>query len=190
MKVRHIILLLLLFFTTSAVNAQKFAVKSNLLSAVNGSLNAGVEYAVGTKYTVELTGSVRPWDRKEKYVNRYWYAQPEFRYWTCQKFNGHFFGAYMNGGEFNVGGKKLIFGMFPSLNEHRYEGWLIGAGMTYGYHWMLDRHWNIETSVRVGYEYVNYDKYKCPRLCAKHLKADHTHYVGPTSAAISIVYLF
>lgn len=190
MKIWRFILSLILLATISEANAQKIAVKSNTLAAVNGSLNAGVEYAAGLKYTVELTGSVRPWSRQNRYVNRYWYVQPEFRYWTCQKFNGHFFGAYMNGGEFNVAGKKLPFGMFPSLNEHRYEGWLMGTGITYGYHWMLHRHWNIETSVSVGYEYVNYNKYKCPRLCSKLVKSDHTHYFGPSRASISIVYLF
>ena len=112
MKTRYVLSCLLLGGALS-VSAQKTAVKSNLLSAANGALNAGVEYAFGLKSTFDLSGSIRPWKRTEGYVNKYWLIQPEYRYWTCQKFNGSFWGAYLNGAQFNVGGKKMPFGLFP-----------------------------------------------------------------------------
>lgn len=169
MKTRYVLSCLLLGGSLS-VSAQKTAVKSNLLSAANGALNAGVEYAFGPKSTFDLSGSIRPWKRTEGYVNKYWLIQPEYRYWTCQKFNGSFWGAYLNGAQFNVGGKKMPFGLFPWLKEHRYAGWLAGGGISYGYHIMLNRHWNIEVSVGVGYEYIDYKKYKCPDVCAELLE--------------------
>lgn len=89
MKTRYVLSCLLLGSALS-VSAQKTAVKSNLLSAANGALNAGVEYAFGPKSTFDLSGSIRPWKRTEGYVNKYWLIQPEYRYWTCQKFNGSF----------------------------------------------------------------------------------------------------
>ena len=116
--------------------------------------------------------------------------QPEYRYWTCQKFNGSFWGAYLNGAQFNVGGKKMPFGLFPWLKEHRYAGWLAGGGISYGYHILLNRHWNIEVSVGVGYEYIDYKKYKCPDVCAELLEKGHYHYFGPSKASLSIVYIF
>ena len=189
MKTRYILSCLLLGGALS-VSAQKMAVKSNLLSAANGALNAGVEYAFGSKSTFDLSGSIRPWKRSEGYVNKYWLIQPEYRYWTCQKFNGSFWGAYLNGAQFNVGGKKMPFGLFPRLKEHRYAGWLAGGGISYGYHIMLNRHWNIEVSVGVGYEYIDYKKYKCPDVCAELLEKGHYHYFGPSKASLSIVYIF
>ena len=45
MKTRYVLSCLLLGGALS-VSAQKMAVKSNLLSAANGALNAGVEYAL------------------------------------------------------------------------------------------------------------------------------------------------
>jgi len=27
--------------------------------------------------------------------------QPEYKYWTCQKYNGLFWGGYLNGAQFN-----------------------------------------------------------------------------------------
>ena len=75
MKTRYILSCLLLGGALS-VSAQKTAVKSNLLSAANGALNAGVEYAFGPKSTFDLSGSIRPWKRTEGYVNKYWLIQP------------------------------------------------------------------------------------------------------------------
>lgn len=189
MSIRYIFPALLLCIATAGP-AQQMAVKSNLLSAANGALDAGVEYALGPKSTFDLSGSIRPWKRSEGYVNRYWLIRPEYRHWTCQKFNGTFWGAYLNGAQFNVGGKKMPFGLFPWLKEHRYAGWLAGAGISYGYHWMPDRHWNIEAAIGVGYEYIDYKKYKCPDVCSELLKAGRYHYFGPSRASVSIVYLF
>jgi len=58
MKTRYVLSCLLLGSALS-VSAQKTAVKSNLLSAANGALNAGVEYAFGPKSTFDLSGSIR-----------------------------------------------------------------------------------------------------------------------------------
>ena len=57
MKNRYVLSCLLLGSALS-VSAQKTAVKSNLLSAANGALNAGVEYAFGLKSTFDLSGSI------------------------------------------------------------------------------------------------------------------------------------
>lgn len=154
------------------------------------SFRRGVSYAIGNKSTVELTGSLRPWKRSEEYVNRYWLLQPEYKYWTCQKYNGFFWGGYLNGGQFNIGGKKLPFGIFSQLKRHRYEGWLAGGGISCGYHWMLNDHWNIETSVGVGYEFIHYRQYNCVDKCAKLREEGKYHYVGPSKASISLIYLF
>ena len=68
--------------------------------------------------------------------------------------------------QFNVGGKKLPFGIFADLKKYRYEGWLIGGGISCGYHWMLNDHWNVETSLGVGYDFIRYKQYNCVRKCA------------------------
>lgn len=123
---RYFITLLILFGCLDGYS-QKVAVRLNALPATDGAFGAGVSYGIGNKSTVELVGSLRPWKRSEMYVNRYWLIQPEYKYWTCQKFNGFFWGGYLNGAQFNVGGKKLPFGIFADLKKYRYEGWLIGG---------------------------------------------------------------
>lgn len=171
-------------------HSQKVAVRVNALPAIEGALEAGVSYAIGNKSTVELTGSLRPWKREEKYVNRYWLIQPEYKYWTCQKFNGFFWGTYLNGAQFNIGGEKLPFGIFAGLKKYRYEGWLAGGGISVGYHWMLNDHWNIETSLGVGYDFIRYKQYNCVKKCAGLRDKGDYHYIGPSKASISLVYLF
>ena len=129
---RYFITLLILFSCLDGYS-QKVAVRLNALPATDGAFGAGVSYGIGNKSTVELAGSLRPWKRSEMYVNRYWLIQPEYKYWTCQKFNGFFWGGYLNGAQFNVGGKKLPFGIFADLKKYRYEGWLIGGGISCGH---------------------------------------------------------
>ena len=67
-------LLLFLFLSVGWLHcrSQRVAVSVNALPAIDGAFEAGVSYAIGNKSTVELTGSLRPWKREEKYVNRYW----------------------------------------------------------------------------------------------------------------------
>ena len=79
---------------------------------------------------------------------------------------------------------------FGQLKEHRYEGWLVWAGIAYGYHWMLGRHWSVEAEIGIGYVYTQADKYECPR-CGEQLENNKPHhYVGPTKAEENIIYVF
>lgn len=182
------ILLLLSQFLFLFVSGQTVAVKSNLFSAVNGAFNGGLEYALGNKSTLDLSGSIRPWKRSGDYVNRYWLIQPEYRYWICQKFNGSFWGVYLNGAQFNIGGKKIPFGLLSQLKEHRYSGWLAGGGISYGYHFLLNNRWSLDASIGLGYEYIDFKKYTCPNVCSRLQNKDSHHYFGPAKASVSIVY--
>ncbi len=44
---------------------------------------------------------------------KHWLVHPEFRYWLCERFNGHFFGVHLLGGEYNISKVKLPFGPGP-----------------------------------------------------------------------------
>lgn len=87
-------------------------------------------------------------------------------------------------------GKNSPFGIFADLKKYRYEGWLIGGGISCGYHWMLNDHWNVETSLGVGYDFIRYKQYNCVRKCAGLRNKGQYHYIGPSKASVSLVYLF
>ena len=163
-------------------------VKSNLLYDATTTFNLGLEIGLSRKWTLELPVNYNPWTfsggKKIKDVM----VQPEGRYWLCERFNGHFFGVHAHYGVYNAGGIDLPFNMFPGFKESRYEGYLVGGGVSYGYQWMLGNHWNIEATVGVGYAYLDYDKYRCGN-CGEFIRKGKDNYFGPTKIGLSIIYL-
>ena len=169
-----------------AAVAQNVALKTNLLYWSTVTPNLGLEASIARKHTVQLFYGLNPWEPSGGESLKHWVVQPEYRYWFCEAFNGWFLGVHLMGGEFNVGEVDLPFGLLDDLSTHRYEGWYAGGGVTAGYQWPLSRHWNLEASLGVGYDYIRYDKFKC----GEKLKSSHANYFGPTKLAISVLYVF
>lgn len=185
--------LALMLLVPAALRAQRVAVKTNLLYWATTTPNMGAELALGRRHTLSLHYGLNPWShtRPDGTVRqlRHWQLQPEWRWWPCQKFAGHFLGVHATGGEFNMGGVDLPFGLWSKLETHRYEGWNLGAGLTYGYQWVLARHWNLEASLGVGYSYIKYKDFSCHECGERHADG-HRNYFGPTKAALSVMYVF
>ena len=175
----------------SAAYGQKIALKTNAIYWATTTLNLGIEASLGRKHSVQLFYGLNPWKQSggDQTSLRHWLLMPEYRYWFCQSFNGWFIGAHLMGGEFNMASVDLPFGVFNELEDHRYEGWYAGGGITAGYQWPLSKHWNIEASLGIGYDYIKYDKFRCGE-CGERLKSDHTNYFGPTKLALSVLYIF
>lgn len=173
--------------------AQKVAIKTNLLYDATTTINLGMEFRIAEKWTMDISGNYNPWTFANNMKWKHWLVQPEFRYWTCRRFGGNFFAAHLLGAQYNVGnipGLPDFLGTnFSSLSDHRYEGYMIGAGIAYGYAFMLSEHWNLELEIGLGYIYSWYDIYQCPR-CGELLGSNDHHYFGPTKAAINLVFLF
>lgn len=167
----------------------QIALKSNLLYDAATTPNLGVEVGLTKKTTAQVFYGLNPWKYSDTKQTRHWVLMPEYRWWTCSRFNGHFFGIHAMGGEFNLQGVKDPLKVFSDLKHNRYEGWYVGGGITYGYQWILSKHWNLEGSLGVGYDYIQYKKYECG-VCGTFAKRDHTNYVGPTKLCLSIEYLF
>mgnify|MGYP002495973079 CR=1 FL=1 len=68
------------------------------------------------------------------------------------------------------------------------QGNLAGFGFSYGYQWILSPHWSIEGTLGIGYAHLHYSKYPC-KECGKRLSVNNRNYLGPTRAAVSIIYL-
>lgn len=185
--------LFLIMASTFTVHAQKAAVKTNLLYDATATINLGAEFSLSPKWTIEASGNYNPWTFSDNKKWKHWMVQPAARYWLCEKFNGNFFGFHLHGGQYNIGNVDLNFKMLgtnlKNLKDYRYEGWFVGFGVSYGYSWILAKHWNIEAEIGFGYAYTKYDKYDCP-TCGEKLGRSNRNYVGPTKAAISLVYLF
>ena len=190
--------LLLFIIVVSCVSqefyAQKVAVKTNLLSDALLNPNLGIEVGLAPKWTLEVDGQFNAWTLSGDKRWKHWAVQPEIRYWLCDRFSAHFFGFHLHGGQYNIGGFdgriNLLGTDARKLKDSRYQGGFVGAGVAYGYAWILGRHWNLEAEVGFGYSYTRYDRFRCTG-CGKKVEVNKPHhYVGPTRVAINLVYLF
>ena len=194
MKIKFLTAALLGAFCCIHTSAQDIAVKTNLLYDATLTINVGAEMQVAPKWSVDLSGNYNPWTLSGGKKWKHWMIQPEARYWFCQPLGGHFVGLHLLGGEYNIGhlghGFKFLNNDAHALADHRYQGWFAGAGIAYGYSWLLGKHWNLEAEIGIGWAYTRYDTFEC-KGCGRKVRANKAHnYVGPTKAALNLVYVF
>ena len=191
---KKIYLLMVALLLPTCALSQQFALKTNVLSDAFLNINIGGEIMLAPKWSLEAEGQFNGWTLSHPRRWKHWAIQPEVRYWLCDAYSGHFFGAHVHGGQYNMGGFDGWYHLFGTdagkLSESRYQGWFAGLGVSYGYAWILNRHWNLEAEIGLGYSYTKYDKFAC-KGCGKKTETDKVHhYAGPTRLAFNIVYIF
>lgn len=191
-KILLTLALLSAVFATTELQAQKVALKTNLLyGGYTYTPNLSLELALGKKSTIELGGGYNPWhhngtiESNKKLVH--WLGQAEYRYWFCEKFNRHFLGLHVLGTQYNIAEHKLPLLFGDNSQQYRFEGWGAGVGISYGYQWFLGKRWSIEATIGVGYAHLEYDKFygnKCGLLIGRETR----DYFGPTKAGVSLIF--
>ncbi|MCC8036083.1 MAG: DUF3575 domain-containing protein [Rikenellaceae bacterium] len=182
-NLRKLIPVALLFLLPVIANGQKIGVKSNLLYDATATVNLGFEAALGHKTTLDISGNYNGWSFGDARW-RHWLIQPEFRYWLCERFEGHFLGLHGHYAQYNVGGINLN----DNMNNNRYQGYLYGAGLSYGYQWVVGKRWNLEATVGAGYARM-FDR-KIPLAeCGEMVRKKHYNYWGPTKIGLSFIYI-
>lgn len=187
-----------LAFAGSA-SAQKVAVKTNSLYWMTATPNIGFEFALADRWTFEVAGGYNPWtfDKEENIKAKHFLVTPEFRYWFCESFQGHFIGVNGNYTQFNASGIHVpaVFykvasndSFLADLQLARSEGWAAGAGITYGYAAPISRRWNIEFTIGLGWWYTAYDKFES-RPCGLFNESVSKHVFGPTDLGLSFIYM-
>ena len=142
---KRIIISLVALLMPCALFAQKVALKTNLPHLATVTPNLALEIGLGSRTTLDLYGAFNNFDlMKDNTKWHHWLAQPELRFWTCEKFDGLFFGLHAMGGQFNVGGLKLPplaytwkENVMANLPDFRYQGWFLVGGVSVGYQWIL-----------------------------------------------------
>lgn len=185
---RFILAFCVILATTGIASAQNFGIKTNFMHWATTTPNIGAEIAFNRKYTMEIGYGLNRFTFENNKKAHHWIVQPELRYWLCESFNGHFFGFHGIVGEFNIGGIDVPLGRLKKFKNNRYEGFTYGAGLSYGYQWVLSKRWNFECNIGGGYVYIDYDKYPCV-ICGTKLNSGDYHYFGVTKAAVSLIYL-
>lgn len=192
-KLLGIVITAVLLLAAVPAGAQKVALKTNMLYWATGTINLSVETALAPKVTLDITGTGNPFVFGDRELNRklwHWTVQPEARFWHWAAFNGGFIGVHATTGSYSAGGIEIPLGIFPEFKNYRYEGWMAGLGVSYGWQWYLGPHWNLEATFGFGYLYLEYNKFTCAR-CGDLQEANVVrHYFGPTKIGVSFSYLF
>ena len=189
---KSLCILILLFGAAVGAKGQNVSIKTNLLADAALSPNLGVDVQLAPQWSFDLSGQYNNWKVHEMRW-KHWFVQPEARYWFNHALTKHFIGLHLIGGQFNLGNIKnnltILGANFSGLSDYRYQGWAAGVGVAYGYAFPLARHWNLELEVGVGYAYMAYDRFACVK-CGNVAENNSRHYVGPTKAALNLVYVF
>ena len=118
--------------------------------------------------------------------------QPEARYWLCEVFNRSFLGLHVLGGDLNFGNIDIPVCLpgidLRKLKDSRVESWFVGAGVAYGYSWILSGRWNLEATLGLGYVRFDYDRYEC-HDCGDYMGKGVKNYFGVTKAGITLSYI-
>ena len=107
----------MLLFSTVTVYAQRVAIKSNLLYDATTTMNLGLEIGLAPKWSLDLSANYNPWKFNDETRLRHWGVQPEFRYWFCEKFNGHFLGLHGHYAKYNMGGMSFLRGWIRAVGS-------------------------------------------------------------------------
>lgn len=190
MKLRILLVLMIVLCVVGSAFGQKAAVKTNLLYGATTTPNLALELGLGRHVSLEIAGGYNNWTLgKSDWANgdnkqlSHWLVMPGLRYWFCERFAGSFFGLHMYAGEFNI----QQIGFSSTMRNNRHDGWLAGAGVSFGHQWLLSRRWALETELGAGYAYISYERYGC-RKCDPISKKTTSHYFGPTRVSISLAY--
>lgn len=174
-----VVLTMTAFWGADCKAEDKVAVKTNLLYDALLNANLGVEARVAPHWTIDISGNYNGWRLSHGRQWKHWLVQPEVRYWLKDEtMSKHFFAGHLLGGQFNT-----------TLNHYRRQGWAAGIGIGYGYFWKFARHWGLEAQIALGYARYGYDKYPCYE-CGRKIASHHKNYIGPTKAALNLVYYF
>lgn len=167
--IKYLLLVILILTYTTSTHGQnkgyylpKFAIKTNALYWVTTTPNLGFEVGLSKKITLDISGNYNPIKFSDNRQIKHWLVQPELRYWLCERFYGHFFGIHTHYAEINVSNLNIL-----GLGQERYQGNIYGAGISYGYQWILNKRWSMEAEIGVGYARIDYDKYNCGKCGSK-----------------------
>ncbi|MDR2533441.1 MAG: DUF3575 domain-containing protein [Tannerellaceae bacterium] len=189
-----------------AADAQKIAVKNNVLYDAAGVANLGAEYAINKSFSVSLSANYNGWVIKQPMLWKHFLVQPEVRYWLREPFNEHFFGVQGTYGTYNV--ERLTIPGFERTSLYR-NGTGFGGAISYGYHLYIAPRLSIEFSIAAGYLNLKYRKFVLGQHYETETSAPYRvdestilkpgdanypgfitrSYIGPTQIGISIVYI-
>ena len=69
------------------IKAQNFALKTNIVYDATATVNIGAEIGLAPKWTFDLSGNYNAWEMPGDRFWKHAMAQPEVRFWFCDRFS-------------------------------------------------------------------------------------------------------
>ena len=182
-------MLLLILLTGDIIpsKAQNIAIKNNILYDATTTPNLGIELRLSNKWTAGMNIALNPWTFPDNKKLKHLLVAPQLRYWLCESFSGHYFGANIAYVHYNVSDIKFPFGLYGGVDGERRQGDLVAIGASYGYSWILSPHWSLEAEAGLDLGYTWSDRYDSPK-CGTYRGSDNKFLVLP-KLALNIVYI-
>lgn len=177
--------IVVMLFVALPATAQRVNVKTNALYWVAASPNLGVEFRINRHLTFNLEGVVNRISGVNLFgvkdiSTRAIAVEPEVRYWFSARPQAHHF----------VGLAAVAADYRLQYNNKCHDGDVFGGGITYGYSFVLSRHWSLETTIGVG---AVYRQEKCSKSAEERDALDKpnvsTVNFAPIKAAVNFVYI-
>jgi hypothetical protein len=180
---------------------KKLYVKGNALLIPIGVINAGVEYQLNNKFTLQGDVLVSPWKSFSGHELQYYSASIEGRYYFKEAFDGWYLGA-------NIGVSSFVLQKwnywnddpYPSKNEENVifttsnlyqKGYSFLAGITAGYQFKLSDNWRMDLYGTIGTSqdfYKGYDRVSGKRYDEKPHSYNRSGEILPYRGGVMISY--
>ena len=177
-------LLVILPALWTVLGAQNLALSTNLAGyAFLGTMNVEASYALAQHWSVNAGMRYNPFTfgsgdsvvqaRQQAYALG-------ARYWPWHIYSGWWVACKMQYQEYNAG---------TSRTAYTAEGDRIGSGLTGGYTFMLNPHFNLEVGLGVWAGYDKYVRYECPR-CGRIVGEGSQFFLLPDDVLLMLSYVF
>lgn len=185
---KRLFLSIVVLLSCTALFSQRLSLSMNMADlAAFGTLNADAGLSVARKVTLHVGGRYNPWsfhygEHQSELRNQQQFVYAGVRYWPWYVYSGWWMGGRLQWGNYSNGGIWR-----PALREGRN---LMGLGLSAGYTYMLNKHFNLDFGVGVwgGYmgDYTLYDSFS--KLSYRTTGARGFFY--PDTVIIALQYVF
>lgn len=166
-----------------------YALKTNLLYDALLVPNIGIEFGLGTRWSLAANYMYAWWNSdRTHWYHRVYGGDLTLRYWPERNFDGHHIGLSAQALTYDFEfGNLGVLGGEPGGNIFDQANFSIG--LEYGYSLPLADRFNLDFSLCAGYMWGKFYEYVPMDDCYVWQATKQRSYIGPVKAEISLVYL-
>lgn len=148
-------LLLCIVFASPEAKAQRMALKTNTVEYLILSPNLTYEARLSRVLSLQIGLAMNPISKDiAGFKAANFRVEPELRYWFNRPMARHFVAFSATAGAYSL-----------QFKDRFIKGDAVGAGFSYGYAWVLSKHWNMEAEIGVGLATIHAYDYKGKNNC-------------------------